>query len=142
MPIRTSEAEWQGNLREGRGHMHLGSGSTDGAYSFNSRFADGGGTSPEEYIAAAHAGCFAMALSADLAAAGFTAKDIRAKADVHLDTVDGKPTITQIDLTVGAEVPGIDNAAFQKIAEGTRQNCPVSRVLAAAKITLDATLKG
>ncbi len=142
MPIRTSEAEWQGNLKEGRGHMRLGSGAYAGAYSFNSRFADGGGTNPEELIAAAHAGCYAMALSGDLGAAGFTAKDIRVSAEVHLDTVNGKPTIALIELTVGAEVPGLDDATFQKIAEGTKQNCPVSRALSAAKITLDATLKG
>lgn len=141
MPVRTSEAEWQGNLREGRGHMRFGGGAYDGAYSWASRFSDGGGTNPEELIAAAHAGCYAMALSADLAAAGFTAKDIRAKAELHLDTVDGKPTIALIELTVGADVPGIDEAAFAKIAEGTKQNCPVSRALAAVKITLDATLK-
>jgi len=142
MPTRTSEAEWQGNLREGRGHMRLGSGAYDGGYSFNSRFADGGGTNPEELIAAAHAGCFAMALSGDLTAAGFTAKDIRASAAVHLNMAGGKPTIDQIDLTVGADVPGIDKATFARIVEGTKQNCPVSRLLApAAKITLDATLK-
>ncbi|MEJ0012613.1 MAG: OsmC family protein [Bauldia sp.] len=141
MPVRTSEAEWQGNLREGRGHMRFGGGAYDGAFSWASRFSDGGGTNPEELIAAAHAGCFSMALSADLTAAGFTAKDIRTKAELHLDTVDGKPTIALIELTVGAEVPGIDEATFAKIAEGTKQNCPVSRALAAVKITLDATLK-
>ncbi len=121
--------------------MRFGGGAYDGAYSWASRFSDGGGTNPEELIAAAHAGCYAMALSGDLAAAGFTAKDIRAKAAVHLDMVDGKPTIALIELTVGAEVPGIDEATFAKIAEGTKQNCPVSRALSAAKITLDATLK-
>ena len=141
MPTRTSEAEWHGNLKEGRGHMRLGSGAYDGAYTFNSRFADGGGANPEELIAAAHAGCFAMALSGDLVAAGFTAKDIRVTAAVHLNSVNGKATIDKIDLTVGAEVPGIDKATFAKIAEGTKQNCPVSRLLApAATITLDATL--
>lgn len=141
MPTRTSEAEWQGNLREGRGHMRFGGGAYDGAFSWASRFSDGGGTNPEELIAAAHAGCYAMALSADLTAAGFTARDIRTKAELHLDTVDGKPTIALIELSVGAEVPGIDAATFAKIAEGTKQNCPVSRALAAVKITLDATLK-
>jgi osmotically inducible protein OsmC len=121
--------------------MRFGGGAYDGAYTWASRFSDGGGTNPEELIAAAHAGCFAMALAADLTAAGFTPKDIRAKAAVHLDTVDGKPTIALIELTVGAEVPGVDAAAFARIADGTKQNCPVSRVLAATKITLDATLK-
>ena len=141
MAIRTSTAEWQGNLKEGRGHMRAGSGAFDGPYSFNSRFADGGGTNPEELIAAAHAGCFSMALSGDLGAAGFTAKDIRTTAELHLDTVDGKPTITLIELTVGADVPGVDKATFDKIAAGTLKNCPISRVLAGVKMTLDATLK-
>ncbi|HVZ12972.1 MAG TPA: OsmC family peroxiredoxin [Bauldia sp.] len=143
MPTRTSEAEWQGNLKEGRGHMRLGSGAYEGAYSFNSRFSDGGGTNPEELIAAAQAGCYAMALAADLSAAGFTPKDVRVKAALNLDMASGKPTITEIALTVGAEVPGIDDAAFQKIAENTRKTCPVARaLLGTVKLTLDATLKG
>src|SRR6185295_14750264 len=110
MPTRTSDAEWHGTLREGRGHMRFGGGAYDGAYSWASRFSDGGGTNPEELIAAAHAGCYSMALAADLTAAGFTPKDIRTTAELHLDTVDGKPTITLIELTVGAVVPGIDQA--------------------------------
>jgi osmotically inducible protein OsmC len=141
MAIRTSQAEWKGSLREGRGHMRLGTGAYDGAYTWASRFSDGGGTNPEELVAAAHAGCYSMALSADLGAAGFTATDIRTTAEVHLDMVDGKPTITLIELTVGADVPGIDAATFSRIAEGTKQNCPISRALAAVKITVDATLK-
>jgi osmotically inducible protein OsmC len=121
--------------------MKLGSGAFDGAYSFNSRFADGGGTNPEELIAAAHAGCFTMALSADLTNAGFKPTDLRTRAELHFDFVDGKPTITQVDLTTGAEVPGIDDATFQKIAAGAKVNCPVSRALSGVKINLDATLK-
>ena len=142
MSIRTADAEWHGTLKEGHGHMRFGGGAFDGAYSFNSRFANGAGTNPEELIAAAHAGCFSMALSADLGGAGFTADTVRTVAKVHLETVDGKPTITQIDLVTGAKVSGIDKATFLKIAEGTKQNCPVSRLLKTAKITLDATLEG
>jgi osmotically inducible protein OsmC len=141
MPTRTSDAEWHGTLREGRGHMRFGGGAYDGEYSWASRFADGGGTNPEELIAAAHAGCYSMALSADLERAGFKAETIRTSAEVHLDMVDKVPTITLIELTVGAKVPGIDDAAFQKVAEGTKANCPVSRVLSGAKITVDATLE-
>ena len=143
MPItRTSDAEWHGTLREGRGHMRFGGGAYEGAYTWASRFSDGGGTNPEELIAAAHAGCYAMALSGDLTRAGFTPDTIRASAEVHLEPVDGKQTITLIELTVGAKVPGIDNAEFQKIAEGTKLGCPVSRALGAVKITLSATLEG
>ncbi len=101
MPIRTSDAIWDGNLREGHGHMRFGGGAYDGAFSWNSRFADGGGTNPEELLAAAHAGCFSMALSGDLTAAGFPPKDVRTSAEVHLDQVDGKWTVTLIELTVG-----------------------------------------
>jgi osmotically inducible protein OsmC len=141
MSVRTSEAEWQGNLKEGRGHMRFGGGAYNGAYSWASRFSDGGGTNPEELIAAAQAGCFSMALSADLTAAGYKPVDIRTTAELHFDMVDGKPTITRIELTTGADVPGIDQATLAKIADGTRQNCPVSRALSAVEITVDATLK-
>jgi osmotically inducible protein OsmC len=141
MSVRTSDAEWQGNLKEGRGHMRFGGGAYNGAFSWASRFSDGGGTNPEELIAAAQAGCFSMALSADLTGAGYKPKDIRTTAALHFDMVDGKPTITRIDLTVGAEVPDIDQATFARIADGTRQNCPVSRALSSVKITVDATVK-
>jgi lipoyl-dependent peroxiredoxin len=141
MPTRTSDAEWHGNLREGRGHMRFGGGAYDGEYTWASRFSDGGGTNPEELIAAAHAGCYSMALAADLTAAGFKPEVIRASAEVHLDMIDGVPTIALIELTVGAKVPGVDNAKFQEIAAGTKMNCPVSRALSAVKIDLDATLE-
>ena len=141
MPTRTSDAVWHGNLRQGRGHMRFGGGAYDGEYTWASRFSDGGGTNPEELIAAAHAGCYSMALSADLEAAGFKPEMVRTSAEIHLDMVDGTPTITLIELTVGAKVPGIDNAKFQEIAAGTKMGCPVSRALGAIKITLDATLE-
>ena len=141
MPSRTSDAEWHGTLREGRGHMRFGGGAYDGAFTWKSRFSDGGGTNPEELLAAAHAGCFSMALSGDLVKAGFKPNDIRTTAEVHIEQVDGPWTITLIELTCGADVPGIDEATFQKVASGTKDGCPVSRALASVKITLDATLK-
>jgi osmotically inducible protein OsmC len=141
MPTRTSDATWHGSLREGHGHMRFGGGAYDGAYTWNSRFSDGGGTNPEELLAAAHAGCFSMALSGDLVKAGYKPNDIRTTAEVHMEQVSGSWTITLIELTTGADVPGIDKATFAKIADGAKQGCPVSRALAAVKITLDATLK-
>ncbi len=141
MPTRTSDAEWHGNLREGHGHMRFGGGAYEGAFTWASRFSDGGGTNPEELIAAAHAGCYSMALSGDLTAAGFKPELIRASAEVRLEHVNNKWTISQVDLTVGAKVPGIDDATFQKIAEGTRTGCPVSRALGGVNVTLDATLE-
>ena len=141
MAVRQSEAEWNGSLKEGHGRMRLGSGAFEGEYSFVSRFESGKGTNPEELIAAAHAGCFAMALSAGLGRAGITPTRLRAVAAVHLGATDAGPTITQIDLVVEGEVPGIDAAQFQEHAEGAKKNCVVSRALASVPtITLKATL--
>src|SRR5579872_2711454 len=110
MAARTSEAEWKGSLREGKGTMKLGSGAFQGAYSFSSRFESGTGTNPEELIAAAHAGCFSMALSHGLAQAGFTPMRVHTTAKVHLEkTADGFG-IPRIDLVTEADVPGIDAA--------------------------------
>jgi lipoyl-dependent peroxiredoxin len=108
-------------------------------YSFGSRFAEGVGTNPEELIAAAHAGCFSMALSAELGKAGFTPDSIETTAAVTLDMHD-KPTVTKIHLTTKAKVPSIDKAKFDEIANGAKEGCPISRLLKAAEITLDATL--
>jgi osmotically inducible protein OsmC len=141
MLTRTSDAEWHGTLREGHGHMRFGGGAYDGAFTWASRFSDGGGTNPEELLAAAHAGCFSMALSGDLVKGGFKPTGIRTTAEVHLEQVNGAWTITLIELVCGADVPGIDQATFSRIAEGTRANCPVSRALGAVKVTLSATLK-
>jgi osmotically inducible protein OsmC len=142
MAIRTAEAEWKGNLRQGQGRMRFGKGAFDGQYSFGSRFEEGAGTNPEELIAAAHAGCFSMALSADLEQAGYKPESISTTAKVRIQAVNGAPTIDRIELTSAAKVAGLDNAAFQKIAEGTKQNCPVSRLLkGGAEIVLTATLK-
>jgi osmotically inducible protein OsmC len=141
MSTRTAQAVWNGNLKEGNGTMAFGGGAFNGQYSFNSRFAEGEGTNPEELIAAAHAGCFSMALSGDLEKAGFDPQHIETTANVDLETVDGKPTVTRIRLQSEATVADIDAARFAEIAEGTKQNCPISRLLMpGTEITLDARL--
>ncbi len=140
MPVRSSEAVWEGSLREGAGRVKLGSGAFEGPYSFVSRFEQGAGTNPEELIGAAHAGCFSMALAAGLARAGFTPQRIHTTADVHLEKVDDAFRITRVDLATDAEVPGIEEVAFQEQAATAKQNCPVSRALAGVEIVLEARL--
>jgi len=140
MAVRTSEAEWKGNLREGHGTMKLGSGAYEGSYSFASRFESGKGTNPEELIAAAHAGCYSMALSAGLSKAGFTPTRVHTTANVHLEPVEGGFGITKIELHTEAQIPGINNDTFQQQAEGAKKGCPVSKALAGTQITLDAKL--
>ncbi len=137
---RSASAVWNGSLKEGKGTISSQSGALKALqYSFATRFADGVGTNPEELIAAAHAGCFTMALSAELGKAGFTPDQIDTTAVVTLDMHD-KPTVTKIHLTTKAKVPGIDKAKFDEIADGAKKGCPISRLLAAAEISLDATL--
>ncbi len=136
MPTRTSSAQWQGNLKDGSGTMALGSGAFEGPFSFVSRFENGAGTNPEELIAAAHAGCFSMAFSNMLSQAGHTPNSVKTSAAVHLEN----GSITKIDLTTRADVPGIDAAEFDKIGADAKATCPVSRALAAVEITLDAQL--
>jgi len=140
MAVRTSEAEWKGNLREGQGTMKLGSGAYEGSYSFASRFESGKGTNPEELIAAAHAGCYSMALSAGLSKAGFTPTSVHTTAKVHLEPVEGGFGITRIELLTEARIPGINNDTFQQQAEGAKKGCPVSKALAGTQISLDAKL--
>ena len=140
MPTRTSSALWEGTLRDGSGTMKLGSGAFEGSYSFLSRFESGSGTNPEELIAAAHAGCFSMALSNGLSQAGFTPTSIATSAAVHLDRVADGFGITKIDLDTVGTVPGIDDAKFQAIAAEAKAGCPVSKVLTGAEITLSARL--
>jgi osmotically inducible protein OsmC len=141
MAVRQSSAVWNGSLKEGKGSMALGSGAFEGPYSFASRFEEGTGTNPEELIGAAHAGCFSMALSADLGRAGYTPTQVSTTAKVHLGTVDGKARITKIVLTCKAQVPEISEAEFLSIAEGTKTGCPVSAALASVPtIDLDARL--
>src|SRR5580765_5943399 len=117
--------------------MKLGSGAYEGPYSFKSRFEDGTGTNPEELIAAAHAGCYSMALSAGLGKAGFTPKRINTTAKVSLDKVGEGFKITKITLVSEAEVPGVEEAAFQDIAQKTKAGCPVSQALSATPIELE-----
>jgi osmotically inducible protein OsmC len=125
---------------EGAGTMALGSGAYKGPYSFKSRFEDGAGTNPEELIAAAHAGCFSMALSGQLTRAGFAPKRIATTANVQLLKQEAGFAITQIELVNESEVPGIDAAKFQELAGNAKAGCPVSKALAAVEIKLSAKL--
>lgn len=136
MPTRKAEATWNGDLKNGKGNLSFGSGAYEGAYSFKSRFEEGVGTNPEELIGAAHSGCFSMALSADLAEAGYSPESVTTHAEVSLE--DG--SITTIVLKAKADVPDIDEDTFQELAEGAKNNCPVSKALAGVDIKLDASL--
>ena len=140
MPARIAEAEWQGNLLEGRGTVKLGSGAFEGPYDWRSRSADGEGTNPEELIGAAHAGCFSMALSAELTKAGHPPSRVHTMARVHLEKVEAGFAIPLIELETEAEVPGIDDATFQTHAASAKANCPVSKALSGVEIALKATL--
>ena len=141
MPIRTASARWSGNLTEGSGTIKTGKGGYQGNYSFKSRFEEGEGTNPEELIAAAHSGCFSMALSKGLADAGFTPTSVETTAKVHLDKGDAGFGVTRIDLETVGNVPGIDEGTFQKLAEAAKANCPISRLLSpGADISLTAKL--
>src|SRR6202035_5622356 len=134
MAKRIGSAVWEGTLKQGKGTVKLGSGAFEGPYSFSSRFENGAGTNPEELIGAAEAGCFSMALSANLEKAGHPAKRINTTASVKLEIVGAGPKITTIDVKTEAEVPGMDDAKFREIAEQTKKTCPVSVVLAGAQI--------
>ena len=140
MPVRSAQARWEGSLKDGAGTMKLASGAYEGKYSFGSRFDENPGANPEEMIAAAHAGCFSMALSAGLGKSGFSPQSVETKAKVHLTKDDAGFSISRIDLTTVAVVPEIDEPTFMEHANGAKANCPVSRALAAVEITLDATL--
>ncbi|MEV4535579.1 OsmC family protein [Asanoa sp. NPDC049518] len=141
MPIRTSSARWSGNLTEGSGTIRTGKGGFEGNYSFKSRFEEGEGTNPEELIGAAHAGCFSMAFSKGLADAGHTPTSVETTAKVHLDKTDAGMTVTRIDLDSVVDAPGIEDGELQKIAQGAKENCPISRLLSpGAEITMTARL--
>ena len=141
MITRNAEAEWKGDLMGGTGRVKLGSGAFEGQYGFKSRFESGPGTNPEELIAAAHAGCYSMALSAGLSKAGKPPTRVHTTAKVHLEKQGEGFSITRIDLETRAQVPGIDNNEFQQQADAAKKGCPVSKVLAAAQISLKATLE-
>ena len=130
MAIRTATARWDGTFVDGSGVMRTGKGGLESNYSAKSRFEEGEGSNPEELIGAAHAGCFSMAFSKGLTDAGFPPTTVETTANVHLERVDGAQTVTRIDLISSATVPNIDEAQFQQIAEATKQNCPISRLLA------------
>lgn len=141
MPTRKAEAEWEGNLAEGSGRLQVGSGAFEGPYSFKSRFEEGqAATNPEELLGAAHAGCFTMALTAQLSRAGIKPKRIHTEARVKLEKVGEAFSITQIELETEAEIPDVDDAAFQKYALDAKQNCPLSKALAATQISMTAKL--
>ena len=143
MPARTANARWEGGLKDGKGNMRLGGGAFEGQYSFSSRFEEGAGTNPEELIAAAHAGCFSMAFSGALEKAGHSPNSVETEAKVHLSPADGGGfRISRIDLVTNADVPGIEEDAFQQAAQAAKEGCPVSKALAAVEITVDATLAG
>ncbi|MCM2272185.1 MAG: OsmC family protein [candidate division Zixibacteria bacterium] len=138
---RTGSAVWKGGLKDGKGTVSTQSGVLkDNQYSFSARFEEGIGTNPEELIAAAHAGCFSMALSGQLGAAGMTAESIRTTATVSLEKTDAGFSITAVHLDLTAKIPGADTAAFEKAASDAKAGCPVSRLLNAT-ITLDAKLE-
>ena len=138
---RNASAEWKGGLKDGKGTISSDSGVlADTQYSFSTRFEDGKGTNPEELIAAAHAGCFSMALSAQLGTMGLTPASIRTSASVSLDKVGDGFAITAVHLVVKASVPGADAAQFETAANNAKAGCPVSKVLKAT-ITMDATLE-
>jgi osmotically inducible protein OsmC len=133
---RTASAVWEGDLKSGNGQLASQTGNVKGAYTYASRFENGSGTNPEELIAAAHAACYAMALSNELDKAGHTPTKVEAEAVITLDGTD----ITTSALSCTAEVPGIDEETFHEIANAAKEGCPVSKVLQGAEITLDATL--
>ena len=143
MPIRSADAEWRGALRDGHGDVTTESGALESAYSFDSRFGAGGDadtTNPEELLAAAHAACFTMAVSNELASAGHPPERAHTTARVHVEMVDGGFEIPKIELELEASVPGMDDEEFQRIATHAKETCPLSKVLRAAEITLTARL--
>lgn len=144
MPIREADATWEGSLLDGRGTMRLAGGACEGLYSYSSRFDEAGGTNPEELLAAAHAGCFSMALAHHLTQAGFPPTVVHTVAKVHLQREQDSDqfSIPKIELETEAEVPNIEEVIFQQQAELAKQNCPLSKVLAGAEISLVAQLKG
>lgn len=141
MPTRSASARWSGTLSDGSGAVSTETGTlSETPYSFESRFEDGVGTNPEELLGAAHAGCFTMDVSNKLSKAGHPPERAESTAEVHLEKTDGGFAIPRIHLTLEAEVPGISDDEFQRIAADAKENCPLSKVLRAADITLDATL--
>jgi osmotically inducible protein OsmC len=140
MPTRSAQAEWLGNFARGKGTMSFGSGAFEGAYTAASRFEDGEGTNPEELIAAAHAGCYSMALALALTEAGNAPDSVNTTARVAIEKDDGGFSITRSDLSTEVKVDGLSEDEFQKLADEAKQGCPVSRALGAIEIGLEAKL--
>jgi len=138
---RSAQAVWHGGLKDGNGTISTESGTLHEAqYSFNTRFESGVGTNPEELIAAAHAGCFTMALSGQLSSVEHTAESIETTAVVTMEKTDDGPTVTKVHLTTRAKVPNIEKEKFDELAKKAKEGCPISRLLKSAEITLDAQL--
>jgi lipoyl-dependent peroxiredoxin len=138
---RTASAVWKGGLKDGKGTISTQSGTLkDTQYSFAARFENGTGTNPEELIAAAHAGCFTMALSGQLTSVDHPPEQLDTTAVVTMEKTDDGPTVTKIHLTTRAKVPGLEKAKFDELANKAKEGCPISRLLKAAEITLDAQL--
>lgn len=143
MAVRKAEAIWSGTLREGGGTFKVGSGTVEGPYTFKSRFEDDvTKTNPEELIGAAHAGCYAMFLSAQLTNAGFPPTRVHATAEVSFGRDDVGPVIESITLNVEAQAPGVSQEKFDELAQVSKANCPISRALASVPLTLNAKLIG
>lgn len=141
MPIRSANATWKGNLKEGKGSVSTESGLvSDADYSFAKRFENEKGTNPEELLGAAHAACYSMALSNALSSDGFTVKSVKTADKVHLDKVANGFAITKIEINCEAEVSGIDEKTFLKFAEDTKKGCPVSKALTGVEFVLNAKL--
>lgn len=141
MAVRTANARWEGTLKEGNGHLKLGSGAYEGQYNFNSRFENGVGTNPEELIGAAHAGCFTMALNAALERAGTPATYVHTSANVHITKGDAGMEISKLELTTEGAVPGFTQEQFAEAAQKTLETCIISRALSAVEMSVEATLK-
>ncbi len=138
---RKASAVWKGDLKSGKGAISTNSGVLSNTqYSFSTRFEDGAGTNPEELVAGAHAGCFSMALSAQLASAGIVAESINTAATLTMEKLDAGWTVTEVHLDVTAKIPGADRAAFDTAAKNAKEGCPISRLLN-TKITMDAKLQ-
>lgn len=137
---RKATARWTGDLRSGTGTVRLGSGVLETPYTFKTRFEDAPGTNPEELLGAAHAACFTMALSAQLARGGHIPRRVDTEAVVHLDKVGDGSVITRIDLITRGDVPGVSEAEFKRLAEETKIGCIISKALAAVPMTVQATL--
>ncbi|MGC4032536.1 MAG: OsmC family protein [Tepidisphaeraceae bacterium] len=142
MPVKTADAVWNGSLIEGKGTLKSQSGVLNAGYGWKARSEDGPGTNPEELIAAAHAGCFSMALSHILASGGHPATEIKTHAEVKFEKVGDGFAITGIALSTVGTVPGLDEKGFLEAAEKAKAGCPVSKALASVPITLDAKFSG